>query len=256
MAKLEIEYVYPAYTGLPPQKVDAGGDVAALKGVEFVVANTDLQALHKSMAPTKIQLGQTLTKGLGAGANPEVGKNAALEDRERIAEAIGAGASAVIAYHPPIFDPLNRITAATPRQRVVLIDRPQSPQSMILAGQLLAIGAILETVAAIPSAIGCTIGATVITIYFAAGGLLGTAVVNTVQLVVMLAGFLVALPFALGTVDGLDALFASLPPAFGEFTYSSGPGSGWTLLFLTGPAFIVSPGLIQKSYGAASAGAP
>lgn len=63
---------------------------SGLRGVDFIAANTDLQALRGSPAPTKIQLGQTLTKGLGAGANPEVGKNAALEDRERIAEAIGA----------------------------------------------------------------------------------------------------------------------------------------------------------------------
>jgi solute:Na+ symporter, SSS family len=91
------------------------------------------------------------------------------------------------------------------------------------------------------------------TIYFAAGGLLGTAVVNTVQLAVMLVGFLIALPFALGTVGGLGPLFSALPASFGDFTYSAGPDSGWTLLFLTGPAFIVSPGLIQKSYGASSA---
>jgi SSS family solute:Na+ symporter len=91
------------------------------------------------------------------------------------------------------------------------------------------------------------------TIYFAAGGLLGTAVVNTVQLVVMLAGFLIALPYALGTVGGLGQLFSALPPYYGDVTFSAGSGSGWTLLFLTGPAFIVSPGLIQKSYGAASA---
>ncbi len=62
---------------------------SGLRGVDFVAANTDLQALRGSPASAKIQLGQNLTKGLGAGANPEVGKNAALEDRERIAEAIG-----------------------------------------------------------------------------------------------------------------------------------------------------------------------
>ena len=62
---------------------------SGLRGVDFIAANTDLQALRGSPASTKIQLGQALTKGLGAGANPEVGKNAALEDRERIAEAIG-----------------------------------------------------------------------------------------------------------------------------------------------------------------------
>jgi cell division protein FtsZ len=57
---------------------------AHVDGVEFIVANTDLQALSSSLAPTKIQLGSQLTKGLGAGANPEIGKRAALEDLDRI----------------------------------------------------------------------------------------------------------------------------------------------------------------------------
>jgi len=55
---------------------------AGLGGVEFLVANTDAQALTQSMAPVKIQIGAKLTKGLGAGANPEVGRQAALEDTE------------------------------------------------------------------------------------------------------------------------------------------------------------------------------
>ena len=59
-----------------------------IHGVEFIASNTDRQALLNSLAPLKIQLGQTLTKGLGAGANPEVGREAALEDREQIAAAL------------------------------------------------------------------------------------------------------------------------------------------------------------------------
>src|SRR6201985_1075450 len=59
-----------------------------LEGVEFVVANTDLQALKLSKAPVKIQLGVKLTNGLGAGANPEVGRRAALEDADKIIEAL------------------------------------------------------------------------------------------------------------------------------------------------------------------------
>ena len=57
-----------------------------LTGVEFVAANTDAQALSANLAPMKFQLGATLTKGLGAGANPEVGRKAALEDVEMIRE--------------------------------------------------------------------------------------------------------------------------------------------------------------------------
>jgi cell division protein FtsZ len=59
-----------------------------LSGVDFIAANTDAQALTENMAPFKLQLGENLTKGLGAGANPEVGRKAALEDVERIREAL------------------------------------------------------------------------------------------------------------------------------------------------------------------------
>lgn len=59
-----------------------------LAGVEFLAANTDCQALRSSKAPVKIQLGVKLTKGLGAGANPEVGRDAALEDTEKLIEAL------------------------------------------------------------------------------------------------------------------------------------------------------------------------
>src|SRR5260370_42145820 len=61
---------------------------AKLEGVEFITANTDLQALKLSQAPVKLQLCAKLTKGLGAGANPEVGRKAALEDTEKIIEAV------------------------------------------------------------------------------------------------------------------------------------------------------------------------
>ncbi len=53
-------------------------------GVEFITANTDLQALNATLAPTKLQLGAQLTKGLGAGANPDIGRRAAEEDQERL----------------------------------------------------------------------------------------------------------------------------------------------------------------------------
>ena len=86
---------------------------SGVKGVDFIVANTDLQVLNNSKAPTKIQIGTELTNGLGAGANPSVGKEAALESRNEIEAAIegadmvfvtcgmgggtGTGASPVIA---------------------------------------------------------------------------------------------------------------------------------------------------------------
>jgi cell division protein FtsZ len=86
---------------------------SGVKGVDFIVANTDLQVLNNSKAPTKIQIGTELTNGLGAGSNPSVGKEAALESRNEIEAAIegadmvfvtcgmgggtGTGASPVIA---------------------------------------------------------------------------------------------------------------------------------------------------------------
>jgi cell division protein FtsZ len=62
-----------------------------VRGVEFITANTDVQALKRNQAKVQLQLGTGITKGLGAGANPEIGRQAALEDRDRLAEAI-AGA--------------------------------------------------------------------------------------------------------------------------------------------------------------------
>ncbi|MDO4963134.1 MAG: cell division protein FtsZ [bacterium] len=67
---------------------------SGVKGVEFIVANTDLQVLNASKAPTKIQIGENLTGGRGAGAKPEIGREAALESKKEIEEAL-AGADMV-----------------------------------------------------------------------------------------------------------------------------------------------------------------
>lgn len=123
----------------------------------------------------------------------------------------------------------------------------------ILAAQLMAGAAIISVLTGAPRWVGAATGGAIMTIYFTAGGLLGTSWINSLQLVVMLGGFLAALPFALGSVGGLGAFGANVAATFTDVTFSSGPGSGWTLLALTGPAFVISPGLIQKSYGAASA---
>lgn len=61
---------------------------AGIKGVEFIVANTDLQALNASKAPMKIQLGSKSTRGLGAGSNPEIGRQAALEDHQKLLDVL------------------------------------------------------------------------------------------------------------------------------------------------------------------------
>jgi SSS family solute:Na+ symporter len=141
-----------------------------------------------------------------------------------------------------------------PRVRVAATILVNLGALALLAGQLIAGATILNVLTGAPRWAGALLGGAIMTVYFAAGGLLGTAWVNTLQLAVMLGGFAMALPVLLAHAGGLPMLVGSTVPAwFGDFTYSSGPGSGWTLLALTGPAFIVSPGLIQKAYGADSA---
>ncbi|MBP7775905.1 MAG: sodium:solute symporter family protein [Acidobacteria bacterium] len=124
----------------------------------------------------------------------------------------------------------------------------------ILAGQLIAGAAVLTAVADIPRPVGAAIGGIAMTIYFTAGGLLSSAWVNAVQLSVLLVGLIIAVPLGLSAAGGLSAIAASpdLPATFWDPWYSSGPGSGYAFLALLGPAFVISPGLIQKAYGAES----
>ena len=67
---------------------------AGLPGVDFIAANTDAQARRANLAPIKMQLGEKLTRGLGAGGNPEVGKRSAQEDVERLREHLAGAAPA------------------------------------------------------------------------------------------------------------------------------------------------------------------
>src|SRR5258708_1761458 len=89
----------------------------------------------------------------------------------------------------------------------------------ILAGQLFAMGVILETVANIPSWAGCAVGGAVITVYFSAGGWLTSACVNVIQLTVKLVGFTIAVAFVLSRIGGLHALSAvrAGDPAYWSF---------------------------------------
>jgi cell division protein FtsZ len=97
MSSLRIDFAEEAANGAVIKVIGVGGGggnainhmiEAGIEGVQFIAANTDLQALKMSKAPIKIQLGAKLTKGLGAGANPEVGRQAALEDTEKILEIV------------------------------------------------------------------------------------------------------------------------------------------------------------------------
>ncbi|MEM6455659.1 MAG: sodium:solute symporter family protein [Acidobacteriota bacterium] len=120
----------------------------------------------------------------------------------------------------------------------------------ILAGQLIAMAWVLNAVAGVPKTIGCLLGGGVMVLYFAAGGLLASAWINLVQLIVLLVGFVVALPLAIRAAGGFDALQA---PWDGAPPIVDGASAGLFLLPLLVPAFIVSPGLIQKLYGARDA---
>ncbi|MCA9657146.1 MAG: cell division protein FtsZ, partial [Myxococcales bacterium] len=95
MAYFELDEALPEQAKIKVIGVGGAGGNAVntmisnkVEGVEFVVANTDVQALEKSLAPMAIQLGQEITRGLGAGANPEKGREAALESVNEIAEAL------------------------------------------------------------------------------------------------------------------------------------------------------------------------
>jgi cell division protein FtsZ len=94
---LRIQYYDDSIRGARIKVIGVGGGggnavnrmiAAHMEGVEFIAANTDMQALKSSQAPVKLQLGVRLTSGLGAGANPDVGRRAALEDTDKIIEAL------------------------------------------------------------------------------------------------------------------------------------------------------------------------
>ncbi len=130
----------------------------------------------------------------------------------------------------------------------------------ILSGQLIAMAWVLKVVAGTPKWLGCLLGGFVVTAYFSLGGLVAAARVNAVQLVVKMAGFVLAVLFALNHVDWWNGLATELAAKDGR-TLSAGYLSlgGNSLSRLTDyivvlvPAFIVSPGILQKVYGARSA---
>ena len=123
----------------------------------------------------------------------------------------------------------------------------------ILAGQLIAMAWILEVVAGAPRWLGAVVGGVVMTVYFVAGGLLSSAWVNLVQLVVLVCGFLIAVPMAVEGAGGVSAVLANARATPGHLDFMSNGASGWTYLILLAPAFIVSPGILQKTFGARDA---
>jgi solute:Na+ symporter, SSS family len=126
----------------------------------------------------------------------------------------------------------------------------------ILAGQLIAMAWALEVVAGVPKPVGCLASGLVMIAYFSAGGLLAAAWVNLLQLAMLLAGFLVAVPFAWSAAGGWAGLRAAAGPeasaSYGSF-FGMGGALMLGLLVTFVPSFAVSPGLVQKTYGARSA---
>jgi len=128
----------------------------------------------------------------------------------------------------------------------------------LFSGQLIGIAWILDVVAGIDKIYGIIIGAVVVTLYFSAGGLRSAAIVNIVELVVILVGFLVAAPFALSYVGGFSGLQSTIAQNMNNSAQTSAyfawDGIGYTtiigyFLMLT-PAFCISPGLVGKVYSA------
>ncbi len=119
----------------------------------------------------------------------------------------------------------------------------------ILASQLIGLGWILNVVLGVPKPVGSALGGVVITVYFAAGGLLTSAWVNVVQLTVKMVGFAIALPLAIGAFGGWSEVSAVQSAVPGYWTFWRSEVS-FAYFMLLAPAFIVSPGLLQKIFGA------
>jgi SSS family solute:Na+ symporter len=128
----------------------------------------------------------------------------------------------------------------------------------ILAGQLIAMAWALNVVAGVPKAWGCVFSGAVLVTYVSGGGLLASVWVNLIELAVLLVGFLLAVPYVWTAAGGWDGLATAAGPelatAYAGFT---GMGLAAILPFLVTfvPSFAVSPGLVQKTYGARSAAA-
>ena len=120
----------------------------------------------------------------------------------------------------------------------------------LFSGQLLGIAWILEVVADVPKTQGVIAGAVVTTLYFAAGGLLSSAVVNVIEVAVILAGFVVALPYVLTYSGGFEGIreAVSSPTYFDFFGMGSTAIIGYIVMLV--PSFFISPGLVGKVFAA------
>lgn len=120
---------------------------------------------------------------------------------------------------------------------------------LVLCAQLDGVAAVLNIAGGLSHGAGALVGATVMTAYFAAGGLTSAARVNGIQLIVKLIGFGIATPLVVAGVGGLDATLNFNPPGL-SFWRGSSAVAGWPRLLLLGPAFFLSPGLLQRAFAA------
>ncbi|MDQ0480385.1 SSS family solute:Na+ symporter [Hathewaya limosa] len=127
----------------------------------------------------------------------------------------------------------------------------------LFAGQLMGISWILNITSGISKNIGILIGAIVVVCYFSAGGLLSSSIVNMLELVIIILGFIIAVPYALKDVNGFNGLYSTISSSLNtaeanKYFSISGIGItqiiGWFLMLT--PSFFISPGLIGKIYGA------
>lgn len=120
----------------------------------------------------------------------------------------------------------------------------------LFSGQLLGIAWILEVAAGIPKTTGIIIGALVTTLYFSAGGLLSSAIVNIIEVAVILAGFVIALPFVWNFTGGFEGIISRVnnPKYFDFFGMGSTAIIGYIVMLV--PSFFISPGLIGKIFAA------
>lgn len=120
----------------------------------------------------------------------------------------------------------------------------------LLAAQLIAMAKILGFLIGTPYEVNVFMGAVIISLYFVGGGLLSTAWVNMIHLIVLMSGFIIIVPWSLASAGGWEVVATSLPAKSDYLNFWEGGQSGWILLAILAPNFIVSPGIIQKVYGA------
>lgn len=120
----------------------------------------------------------------------------------------------------------------------------------ILAGQIIAAGLVLQAAVGLPKSLGTAIAGTLATVYFAMGGLRSASWVNSLQVAVKAAGFLVAVPWMISASGGWPEVAAAAADDSALSLGGAGFGDTAQLVLLLAPAFVVSPGLVQKLFGA------